>query len=129
LEYESPSWIKWHAHCRWQSIGTNAMCQLGKNEGHPSSRMKSGVVYRSTLSQGGGGLKAAARLGPLEFRAWLLRRLRYPPLSRPADQAVFALTEADMVALRRRAYPARRISETDVAQKKKPPAGGLSIRS
>ena len=33
------------------------------------------------------GLKAAVRLGQLEFRAWLLRRVKYPPLSAPVDPA------------------------------------------
>jgi hypothetical protein len=49
------------------------------------------------------GLKASARLQPLRFRAWLLRRLRYPPLSRPADpaSACFTITMADVTALRK----------------------------
>jgi hypothetical protein len=33
-------------------LGPKAMCQLGENDDHPSSSMKSGVVSRSTLSQG-----------------------------------------------------------------------------
>ena len=41
------------------------------------------------------GLKAALRLGPLQFRAWLLRRLRNQP---PDDPAAFAISD-DMVAL------------------------------
>ena len=43
------------------------------------------------------GLKAALRLGPLAFRAWLLRRLRNQP-RRPIDPAAFAISD-DMVAL------------------------------
>jgi hypothetical protein len=45
------------------------------------------------------GLKAAVRLDRLEFRAWLLRRLRNPPLSRPADPAAFTISDADMALL------------------------------
>jgi hypothetical protein len=33
-------------------LGPKAMCQLGENDDHPSLSMKSGVVSRSTLSQG-----------------------------------------------------------------------------
>ena len=44
------------------------------------------------------GLKAALRLDRLEFRAWLLRRLRHPPLAAPVDPARFAISD-DMVAL------------------------------
>ena len=36
------------------------------------------------------GLKAALRLGPLQFRAWLLRRLRNQP---PDDPAAFAISD------------------------------------
>ena len=45
------------------------------------------------------GLKAALRLKPLEFRAWLLRRLRNPPLAAPIDPASFAISDADMALL------------------------------
>jgi hypothetical protein len=44
------------------------------------------------------GLKAALRLDRLEFRAWLLRRLRHPPLAAPVDLTAFAISD-DMVAL------------------------------
>jgi hypothetical protein len=59
------------------------------------------------------GLKAAVRLDRLEFRAWLLRRLRNPPLSRPADPAAFAISETDVALLLnqaplRTAKPSRR---------------------
>jgi hypothetical protein len=45
------------------------------------------------------GLRAALRLQPLEFRAWLLRRIRNWPLSRPADPAAFAISETDVALL------------------------------
>ena len=45
------------------------------------------------------GLKAALRLKPLEFRAWLLRRLRNPPLAAPIDPARFAISDRDMALL------------------------------
>ena len=45
------------------------------------------------------GLKAALRLKPLEFRAWLLRRLKNPPLAAPIDPASFAISDADMALL------------------------------
>ena len=45
------------------------------------------------------GLRAALRLKPLEFRAWLLRRLRNPPLAAPIDPARFAISDADMALL------------------------------
>ena len=44
------------------------------------------------------GLKAALRLGPLQFRAWLLRRVRQPPSAAPGDLPAFAISD-DMVAL------------------------------
>jgi hypothetical protein len=43
------------------------------------------------------GLKAALRLDRLEFRAWLLRRLRNPPLAAPT--AAFAISDRDMTLL------------------------------
>jgi hypothetical protein len=45
------------------------------------------------------GLKAALRLDRLEFRAWLLRRLRHPPLAAPVDPAAFAISDRDMALL------------------------------
>ena len=45
------------------------------------------------------GLKAALRLNPLEFRAWLLRRVRTPPLAAPIDPARFAISDRDMALL------------------------------
>jgi hypothetical protein len=47
------------------------------------------------------GLKAALRLDRLEFRAWLLRRLRNRPLAEPIDPASFAISDADMAILLR----------------------------
>jgi hypothetical protein len=44
------------------------------------------------------GLKAALRLDRLEFRAWLLRRLRHPPLV-AVDPAAFAISDRDMALL------------------------------
>jgi hypothetical protein len=52
------------------------------------------------------GLKAALRLDRLEFRAWLLRRLRNPPLAAPVDPARFAISDADMALLMRAACEA-----------------------
>jgi hypothetical protein len=43
-------------------------------------------------------LKAALRLDRLEFRAWLLRRLRTAPLAEPIDPACFAISD-DMALL------------------------------
>ena len=45
------------------------------------------------------GLKAALRLKPLEFRAWLLRRLRNPPLAAPVDLTRFTVSDRDMTLL------------------------------
>ncbi|MCK1404160.1 hypothetical protein [Bradyrhizobium sp. 76] len=45
------------------------------------------------------GLKAALRLDRLEFRAWLLRRVRTAPLAPPVDPAAFAISDRDMAAL------------------------------
>ena len=47
------------------------------------------------------------RLGQLEFRAWLLRRVKYPPLSAPADPVCFTISDAD-VALLLDAWPSRK---------------------
>ena len=52
------------------------------------------------------GLKAALRLKPLEFRAWLLRRLRNPPLAARVDPAAFAISDADIALLMRAAREA-----------------------
>ena len=41
------------------------------------------------------GLKAALRLDRLEFRAWLLRRLRNTPPAAPDDLTAFAISDAD----------------------------------
>ena len=45
------------------------------------------------------GLKAALRLQPLEFRAWLLRRVRTAPIDAPVDPATFAISDREMTAL------------------------------
>ncbi|MGB9318298.1 MAG: hypothetical protein WCB62_25255, partial [Pseudolabrys sp.] len=42
------------------------------------------------------GLRASLRLRPPEFRAWLLRRLRNPPLAAPIDPACYMLGDADI---------------------------------
>ncbi|UGY21829.1 hypothetical protein HU675_0027890 [Bradyrhizobium septentrionale] len=44
-------------------------------------------------------LKAALRLDRMEFRAWLLRRVRHPPLAAPIDPAAFAISDRDMALL------------------------------
>ena len=49
------------------------------------------------------GLKAALRLDRLEFRAWLLRRVRTAPLAAPIDLARFSISEADLTILLRSA--------------------------
>jgi hypothetical protein len=43
-----------------------------------------------------GFLKAALRLDRLEFRAWLLRRVRTAPLAAPVDPACYAISEGDL---------------------------------
>ena len=43
-------------------------------------------------------VKAAVRLDQLALRAWLRRRLQYPPLA-AIDPAAFAITDADVAAL------------------------------
>ena len=45
------------------------------------------------------GLKAALRLNPPQFRAWLLRRLKNPPLAAPVDLTRFSISDHDMAAL------------------------------
>ena len=52
------------------------------------------------------GLKAALRLDRLEFRAWLLRRVRTAPLAAPIDPARFAISDADITLLMRAAREA-----------------------
>jgi hypothetical protein len=44
-------------------------------------------------------VKAALRLDRLELRAWLRRRLQYPPLAVPIHPASFAISDADMALL------------------------------
>ena len=44
------------------------------------------------------GLKAALRLQPREFHAWLLRRIRTAPLTTPIDPVCFAISDADGLA-------------------------------
>jgi hypothetical protein len=44
-------------------------------------------------------VSAALRLDRLELRAWLLRRLRNPPLAPPIDPASFIFRDADIAAL------------------------------
>ena len=48
-------------------------------------------------------VKAALRLDRLELRAWLLRRLRNPPLAAPIDPARFTISDADIALLMREA--------------------------
>jgi hypothetical protein len=48
-------------------------------------------------------VKAALRLDGLEFRAWLRRRLKNPPLAEPIDPASFIFADADMTSLLRAA--------------------------
>ena len=45
------------------------------------------------------GLKAALRLDRLEFRRWLLRRVRTAPLAAPVDPACFAISDRDLALL------------------------------
>ena len=45
------------------------------------------------------GLKAALRLDRLQFREWLRKRLRHPPLAAPIDPARFAISDRDMALL------------------------------
>jgi hypothetical protein len=45
------------------------------------------------------GLKAALRLQPPQFRAWLLRRLRHPPLAAPVDLSRFAVADRDLALM------------------------------
>ena len=49
------------------------------------------------------GLRAALRLDRLQFRAWLLRRLKNRPLAAPIDPARFAISDADIAFLMRAA--------------------------
>jgi hypothetical protein len=44
-------------------------------------------------------VRAALRLDQLALRAWLRRRLQYPPLAAPIDPASFAISDADMALL------------------------------
>ena len=48
-------------------------------------------------------VKAALRLDRLELRAWLRRRLQYPPLAAPIDPASFIFPDADIASLLRAA--------------------------
>ena len=48
-------------------------------------------------------VKAALRLDRLELRAWLRRRLQYPPLAEPIDPASFIFADADIALLLRAA--------------------------
>jgi hypothetical protein len=52
------------------------------------------------------GLKAALRLDRLEFRAWLLRRVRTAPLAPPIDPARFAISNVPLKQLPLRANDA-----------------------
>ena len=45
------------------------------------------------------GLRAALRLNPPQFRAWLLRRLKNHPLVAPVDPTRFIFADADLAAL------------------------------
>jgi hypothetical protein len=51
-------------------------------------------------------LKAALRLQPPQFRAWLLRRLRRPPLV-AVDLTAFAISDRDMALLLKTLLPLR----------------------
>jgi hypothetical protein len=44
-------------------------------------------------------VSAAVRLDKLELRAWLLRRLRNPPLAAPIDPTNFISSDADIAAV------------------------------
>ena len=44
-------------------------------------------------------VRAALRLDRLELRAWLRRRLQYPPLAVPVDPAHLTISDADIAAL------------------------------
>ena len=59
------------------------------------------------------GLRAALRLKPLEFRAWLLRRLRNPPLAAPVDPAFYTISDADIALLMRAAGEAAALPDRD----------------
>ena len=48
-------------------------------------------------------MPAALRLKPLEFRAWLRRRLKSPPLAAPIDLARFRISDGDTALLMRAA--------------------------
>ncbi|SIN97122.1 hypothetical protein SAMN05443247_01086 [Bradyrhizobium erythrophlei] len=48
-------------------------------------------------------VSAALRLDRLELRAWLRRRLQYPPLAAPIDPASFLFQDVDIAALLRTA--------------------------
>jgi hypothetical protein len=48
-------------------------------------------------------VKTALRLDRLELRAWLLRRLRNPPLAAPVDLACLIFADADIASLLRAA--------------------------
>jgi hypothetical protein len=45
------------------------------------------------------GLRAALRLDRLEFRAWLLRRLKNRPLAAPIDPASYAISDTDFALM------------------------------
>jgi hypothetical protein len=51
-------------------------------------------------------VKAALRLDTLELRAWLRRRLQYPPLAVPVDPASFTISAED-IALPMKELPLR----------------------
>ncbi len=51
-------------------------------------------------------VKAALRLDRLELRAWLRRRLQYPPLAAPINPASFIFADADIASLLRAACEA-----------------------
>jgi len=74
------------AKCRRALICFRPQCRAGR-----------GPQQRERFSKAGP--KAAPRLDMLEFRAWLLRRLRNPPLAAPIDPARYMLGNADIALL------------------------------
>ncbi len=60
-------------------------------------------------------VKAALRLDQLALRAWLRRRLQYPPLAAPIDPASFIFADADIASLLRSAGEAAAGPDRDEA--------------
>jgi hypothetical protein len=60
-------------------------------------------------------VRAALRLDRLELRAWLRRRLQYPPLAAPIDPASLIFADADIASLLRAAVEAAAGPDRDEA--------------